>query len=175
MFKEGLNGTQISKQLEIPRTTVYSWIKGQRKPLSAWSEEELSDLNERKTVKIKNYWLGKEGHMKGKKFSEEHKRNLAKSKWGDKNPKWKGDAATPNAGRGRARRLIGPQDGKDIHHIDGNPLNNEPDNLEPLTRQEHMEKDGRLENQCPKCNKFSTNNNYCVSCGQTFKGEAHEK
>ena len=32
-----------------------------------------------------------------------------------------------------------------IHHIDGNPMNNDPSNIEFLTRRQHMIKDGRLE------------------------------
>lgn len=36
------------------------------------------------------------------------------------------------------------RDGEEVHHIDGNPLNNHPDNLMVVTRSEHMLLDGRM-------------------------------
>ena len=97
--------------------------------------------------------------------TEEHKKKIGDANRGSKNGMWKGDEAKPDAGNLRARTLMGKQEGKEIHHIDGNTLNNDPENLEFLTRKEHMEKDGRLASRCPKCNKFLLNRNYCNSCG----------
>lgn len=64
---------------------------------------------------------------------------------GEKAPCWKGDKATQNAGRIRARKLFKCPKGKEIHHIDGNDLNNTPENILFLTRKEHMLLDGRLD------------------------------
>jgi hypothetical protein len=72
--------------------------------------------------------------------------------WKDRNPNWRGDKASINAGRMRARRWY-----KDIgmcskclkrkaerHHKDGNTINNNPSNIEFLCRSCHMKEDGRL-------------------------------
>jgi len=83
------------------------------------------------------------GYKRGK-FTDEHKRKLASLKWGEKNPQWKGDKASLEAGRDRAKRLFDAPEGLEIHHIDGNPLNNDSSNIEFLSRKEHMKKDGRL-------------------------------
>ena len=71
------------------------------------------------------------------------------SKLGENNPNWKGDNISKEAGRYRAKRLLNRfniNDGKEIHHIDGNPLNNDPSNLEIITRKGHMIEDGRMFN-----------------------------
>lgn len=67
----------------------------------------------------------------------------------DLNPMWKGDEASPESGRCRARRIFPKQScsicGKkgEIHHVDNNPLNNEPSNIKYLCRLHHMIADGR--------------------------------
>lgn len=67
---------------------------------------------------------------------------------------WKGDEALEETARQRVRRkykavisLLNEISGVkwDIHHIDGNPFNNEDDNLAISTRKGHMAIDGRLE------------------------------
>lgn len=83
---------------------------------------------------------------KGKKRSEETRKKLSESKRGPKNPMWKGDLASPEASRQRARRLLNTPKGIDTHHIDGNPYNNDSSNLKPLDRRGHMIMDGRLNN-----------------------------
>jgi len=70
---------------------------------------------------------------------------------GKVNPQWKGDHASAQAGRERARsiyRRVGPCDrcGRspaERHHSDGNTLNNEPRNVDLLCRRCHMQEDGR--------------------------------
>jgi hypothetical protein len=65
----------------------------------------------------------------------------------------KGDAATPDSKRGRARQKYVLPDicdqckdapAVERHHIDGNPGNNIPQNLSFLCRRCHQELDGRL-------------------------------
>lgn len=72
---------------------------------------------------------------------------------GAENCNWKGDAAKQRSGRSRALRLyptIGPcrkcgAKKAERHHINGNTLDNSPENIEALCRRCHMDSDGRLE------------------------------
>jgi len=173
LHKEGLTVSHISKKTNIPKSTVSNWVKGKSKPYALWTEQELKKHNIEKTIKVKNYWKGKTGPNKGKKFTKEHRENMSKSKIGDKNPRWKGDKILLKSGRSRARYMIKKKErkGKDIHHKDGNPLNNSSDNLEVLTRKEHMKVDGRMNLKCSICGKFTPNENYCVSCGNIMEKE----
>lgn len=92
----------------------------------------------------------------GKHHSEETKAKLSEAnkgsnnpmfgKSGEKSPSWKGDkVATKDAGRIRARKLYECPKGMERHHIDGNSLNNSPENMMFLTRKEHEMLDGRFE------------------------------
>jgi hypothetical protein len=70
---------------------------------------------------------------------------------GPAHPAWKGDAASDNVKRKRARRLypLGPcercgKPGRHRHHIDGNPGNNDPSNIKIVCPRCHMVIDGRL-------------------------------
>ena len=68
---------------------------------------------------------------------------------GDSN--WGGDQILATSGRLRARRYFKlpskcqrcPAKASDRHHRDGNPLNNDPSNIEFLCRSCHMREDGR--------------------------------
>lgn len=82
---------------------------------------------------------------KGRKHSPETIEKIRVSKLGSKNPMWKGDEATKDSGRRRAKRRYNPPEGYEIHHIDGNPFNNNPSNIQFLTRKQHMREDGRME------------------------------
>lgn len=116
----GLQGRSIkiiSNKTGISETTIRDWIKGKSKPYDAWTEEER----------------------------ETRIQNLRNSKMGEKNPRWGGDDVQPMAGRLRAQRRFDAPPGYDRHHIDGNPLNNEPENIRISTRRDHMIEDGRLE------------------------------
>jgi len=84
------------------------------------------------------------GGQKGRKLSDVARRNIAQAKIGEKNPHWKGNNVAPNAGRGRARRKFGCINGLEIHHVDGDALNNNLENIKFVTRKEHMIIDGRL-------------------------------
>lgn len=94
----------------------------------------------------------------GRKHTEETKIKLS-------NLKYKGNNAKPATGRYRAEKLFVCPKGYQRHHIDGNPLNNNPDNIEILTPKEHMVKDGRLE-------KFIHSTR---SKGVTFSAESRQK
>lgn len=61
------------------------------------------------------------------------------------NPHWKGPNAIQKTGRTRAERKFYCPKGLERHHIDGNPLNNSPNNIAFITRSEHMKLDGRLD------------------------------
>jgi hypothetical protein len=72
-------------------------------------------------------------------------------KLGELNPRWQGNNITPKSGRCRARRMYREQQlchvcGKpaERHHKDGDPLNNDPRNIDWRCRKHHMEADGRL-------------------------------
>jgi hypothetical protein len=94
--------------------------------------------------------------LKGYKQSPEHihKRALARlgkkdpkssiAHMGNKNPMWKGDKATTRAGQARAERLYKLPHGLERHHIDGNRLNNSPENIAFLSRKDHMITDGLI-------------------------------
>jgi lysyl-tRNA synthetase class II len=86
-------------------------------------------------------------NSQGLHHSDETKLKIRASKLGEKNPRWAGNSPkTKEAGRIRARRLYGTVAGFDIHHKDGNTLNNSPLNIRFVSRKEHMEIDGRLAN-----------------------------
>lgn len=91
--------------------------------------------------------------QRGKKHSEEFKLRLREMRLGEQNPRWKGGAVkSPEAaGRRRAKyrfQITSCADcgaaGRDRHHIDGNPLNNNSENVVCLCRRCHMRRDGRL-------------------------------
>jgi hypothetical protein len=69
------------------------------------------------------------------------KRNFS----GVRNPMWKGDKATVSSARERAIRAISVPEGYERHHIDGNPFNNNRENIQIGTRKQHMIVDGRLD------------------------------
>ena len=174
LAKQGLGARKISKRINRPPSTIHNWIKNGQKPFHLWGEEELTKLNEKKRHKHTEEEKQKMSEArKGKKFSEEHKRKISEALKGKNNPMWKGNKATVRAGRARARRIMNPGEEVDVHHIDNNPLNNDPNNLECLARREHMMKDGRLKNLvfqnkglviCPTCGKTVPPTLYCIFC-----------
>lgn len=88
---------------------------------------------------------GKKNPMWGKHHSEETKLKMRKKNTGPNNGMWKGDQSDKDTARERARRIFKTPKGYEIHHIDGNPYNNSPENLKIVTRREHMIIDGRMD------------------------------
>ncbi len=121
----GLTYKNVSERLGVSRETVRGWCIGQHKPRSTWTKEEWAEVNKRA---VENF--------------PTEKRSL--SKQGEKNPMWKGNEASDNAGRQRAIRRYPTSDGHERHHLDGDPLHNESENIKIVTRKQHMEEDGRM-------------------------------
>lgn len=95
----------------------------------------------------------KPGVPRGYQQTPEHreKRRRASSS-GSLHHSWKGDNIVPQSGRGRALKMY-PEAPCEIcgvmpgqrHHIDGNPINNNPDNIKFLCPKCHTTEDGRRE------------------------------
>lgn len=92
-------------------------------------------------------WKNKKGNNRGWNLRGETKIVFR----GEERSDWKGDAATDEAKRKRARRrfqLIACETcGNQVserHHKDGNPGNNDPSNIAILCRKCHMVADGRM-------------------------------
>lgn len=85
----------------------------------------------------------------------------------------------PHQGRYRARTLVtkvacyrcGTTTRRlDVHHVDGNTLNNEPSNLMVLCRPCHLREEGRVGRPpCKVCGRSSTGLGYCDKHYQRFK------
>lgn len=97
---------------------------------------------------------------------------------GEKSPFWKGDSASKNSGRRRARKIYPLGDcercGKpatERHHKDDNTFNNDPDNIMIVCRSCHMAVDGRT----AKLAEYSRQNNHplppkpCEQCNREYK------
>jgi hypothetical protein len=76
-------------------------------------------------------------------FTEETRKKLSAASIGENNHEWKGDQAKIKTGRERARKIFPCPKGKQRHHIDGNTLNNSPDNILIVTPKEHIALDNR--------------------------------
>ena len=124
-----LGYAEIGKRLKIDRNMIRCWCLGINKPYSAYNEQEIIML----------------------------KKIRSNAKLGSKNPMWKDDKCSIRTAYERAERWYGSQcpEGCEIHHKDGNPWNNHPDNIEFVTRRHHMKKDGRLD-KLTKRNKNPT-------------------
>jgi hypothetical protein len=93
-------------------------------------------------------------HWHARRFcSEECRRRHgpAEQRRGADSPHWKGAAVTPQAGRKRARVLYGGRPCEvcgatpaDVHHIDGDPVNNDPANIQNLCRLHHFAVEDRM-------------------------------
>jgi hypothetical protein len=85
-------------------------------------------------------------------------------------PNWKGDRATPKTGRGRALKqypVLGAcvqcgQPARHRHHVDRNPLNNEPENVQLLCTTCH----GLAHRGEKKPTRAPKPAQPCITCGQ---------
>ena len=127
LYDNGKHPKEISRLLNIDWEVIRSWVYRGSKPLDAWTEEELRKYN--KTQSMRKW--GKNNPNFGLK--------------GSLSPKWKGNTVKYNSGRARARKLYYAPKGHHRHHIDGNPLNNDPENIMIVTPRKHMVEDGRME------------------------------
>lgn len=92
----------------------------------------------------------KVGVCKGYKQTPEHIEK--RKRFGTQHPAWVGDNACVKTGRTRALRKYSARpcsvcgsEKAERHHIDGNTLNNEAENIVFVCRKCHMTKDGRIE------------------------------
>jgi len=147
MNSQNIPMTVISRETGVAYRTVQAWVYGETKPRSMRTQEEWDEIN--KKIFTPETRKKMSDAKRGKKRSVQARRNISLSKMGEKNPMWKGENASDAAGRARARTMYGHlcPEGKEIHHIDDNPRNNAPDNVEFKTRKGHMERDGRMNNR----------------------------
>jgi hypothetical protein len=124
-------------------------VKCKKKPV--WTEKELLTLKEfypsasKKTIREQLPNRTEWGI-----YRQAIRLGLERDFSGVNNPKWKGDAASQHSARGRARRLYPVPKGFERHHIDGNPHNNQRNNIAILTGRQHMIADGRMSNRDSK-------------------------
>ena len=144
LYRRGLSIPQVSNETGLARSTV-------RHHLSRAGV--LRSRADGVRMAAKDGRLG--GGLRGRKriFSEDHKAKIADHRraWGELNAKGfsvkpNGYAEVtrgPNKGRGLHRVVAEQKIGRRlrgdevVHHLDGNPLNNEPGNLEVMTHSEH--------------------------------------
>jgi len=170
LHAQGLGNRKISKIMGINRQVIMSYLSGKRKPPAAWTEEDYArwKANIFTEETRKNMSIAHTGIL----HTEEAKEKIRVAKIGEKNPMWKGDNVGKDEGRKRARQRYKTPENKEIHHIDGNPLNNDPSNIMIVTRREHMEEDGRLDNLI-KRNKGEYSEETRRKMSEAAKGRKH--
>lgn len=94
--------------------------------------------------------------LRGLRQSEETRSKRAAThrriaKRGPANANWRGSNITPDESRWRARQMIAPgpcavcgEPGKHVHHRDGDPMNNAPENLVRLCPKHHRREHARM-------------------------------
>jgi len=111
------------------------------------SAKHRPKISEETRAKLRILHSGKNNARYGIKLSAETRAKVSRTwfKKGDLHPNWLGNQAGKDAGRVRARKIYECPKGKEIHHIDGNPLNNDSSNIMFVSRKEHEYIDGRME------------------------------
>ena len=117
----------------------YRFLKGHKNCFSEETKKNISKSNKGKHSKptLGRFQKGHKVWCEGKHLSEEHKRKIGSA---NTNP----NSVSKTTGRKRAQKLFPCPEDKERHHIDGNPLNNDPSNVQIVTPKEHMVIDGRI-------------------------------
>jgi len=146
-INEKLTTKQISDLTGIPFRTIHSWlvkfnIPRRKGGVEHWSEEqkELRRKWNRDHPEI--------NRMKGKKHSRRTRKLMSIQRQKHKNANWKGNCAKKKAAGERARRWFKEKQPCETcgdsnthrHHIDGNPYNNSPSNIQWLCPLHHRRK-----------------------------------
>ena len=168
--KHGYGYKKISNITGLPRGTLMGWIHLDKKPYDAWTKEDYDKRHE-KLFTEKNRENMRKAQL-GRKHPPKVIEKMRRSKLGPLNPMWKGNDVPPDMSRRRARRMYKTPIGKEIHHIDGDPYNNEPENIDFVSRIDHMEKDGRLERLIER-NKLGHSPETRVKLSAKRKGTKH--
>jgi len=144
LHNEGKGYRKISKITGIPINTIGGWISSVRTPRCMWANERRKEIHDKIFTPETRKKLSDAN--KGKTRTPEQRENYRKAaKKGSKHHLWKGDNAKPEAGYYRARKMYPVPKGYQRHHIDGNPLNNDPNNVKIVKPRQHMIIDGRLD------------------------------
>lgn len=122
---ENLLIEDIARMAKCSPATVSKWIR-----LYGLAKQKGKGMTGRRP------WNKGRTYTAGWHHSEVTRKLLGAMKQGELNPQWKGDDASPSAGRLRAWRMYpqqpceacGTEDGH-RHHIDRNTLNNSPENI----------------------------------------------
>jgi len=135
----------LNRSLKAIQLKVFeSGLSDKKSPL--WSKNEIEFL-QANYCKLRHKEIAKElGPL-----DDTARKNISLSKQKEKHPNWKGDNTSKENGRTRANRwfkqkpcILCKNKKGERHHIDGNPLNNNLNNIKFLCRRCHMIEDGRL-------------------------------
>lgn len=118
LHAQGIGYREIGRRIGASHNTTRSWCLGLGKPEETWTPEE-----EMKRIQ-----------------------KIIKAQLGEKAHNWVGAQAKKRTGNGRARRLYKCPllDWMRLvrHHVNGDTLNNRPENIAFITTKEHLEVNG---------------------------------
>lgn len=146
----------------LPGRTIAA-IKHQASRLGVRKTSQIRSLTNSKTNTGKVRTLENRARISasltGQKQSDETKLKRANTlkkvaKRGSESHAWKGEDITKDESRWRARRMIPPgpcamceKKGRDVHHKDGDPYNNDPSNLIRLCSKHHRREHVRMDRE----------------------------
>ncbi len=120
---------------------------GKESPIASRTRKDMGHKIGEPTLYLPGHW------NKGRPLGEYGRTKLSVDRMGAKHHNWKGSNALKQAGNRRARRLfkLGSacvdcgKPPKHRHHVDENPLNNNPENVISLCRRCHLVRHGMLD------------------------------